>query len=76
MKTGLIKEIVKDWAESIGPINFTIGDLMMFAFDEVVSGQEVEKAVFSLANDGFLSYDKPINNPIGKQIPSFRLAIS
>lgn len=68
-----IKEKIKDWVNDIGPMKLTIGDLQMFAFEEAVSGKDVEKGVFSLANEGFLVYCKnKIKNPIGQPIPTFR----
>jgi len=69
-----IKTKVKSWITEMNPINLTIGDIMMFAFDTVVSGQEVSKAVFSLANEGFLCYVKSeIKNPMTNgMIPCFK----
>lgn len=47
----------KEWFKEGNAYPYTVGDIMMFAFEDVVvTGQEVEKAVFSLANDGFLIY--------------------
>lgn len=71
-----IKEKIKSWInESKTQMTYTIGDLMMFAFNgEVVSGQEVSKAIFSLANEGFLCYvESHIKNPMTNgMIPCFR----
>lgn len=70
-----IKEKIKDWVNDIGPMNLTVGDCQMGAFDnEVVSGKEVEKGVFSLANDGFLMYVKgKFKNPVtGEPMQCFR----
>ena len=70
-----IKAKIKDWVSDIGPMDLTVGDLQMFAFErEVVSGKEVEKGVFSLANDGFLMYVKgKFKNPVtGEPMQCFR----
>ena len=70
-----IKAKIKDWVSDIGPMDLTVGDLQMFAFErEVVSGKEVEKGVFSLANDGFLMYVRgKFNNPVtGEPMQCFR----
>lgn len=69
-----IKDATAEWITEMRPMNLTVGDVMMFAFDKVVSGEEVAKAVFSLANEGFLHYiESTVMNPItGKPIPCFR----
>ena len=75
MEMNDIKSKIKDWVNDIGPMNLTVGDCQMWAFDnEVVSGKEVEKGVFSLANDGFLVYVKgKFKNPVtGEPMQCFR----
>lgn len=69
-----IKDKVAEWITDMNPMNLTVGDVMMFAFDKAVPGEEVAKAVFSLANDGFLRYiESTVMNPItGNPIPCFR----
>jgi hypothetical protein len=69
-----IKEKIKDWVSEMAPMNLTIGDLMLFAFDKSVSGKEIEKGVSALANDGFLVYvESTVKNPMnGEPLPCFR----
>ena len=70
-----IVEKIVDWVSDIGPMDLTVGDCQMWAFDnEVVSGKEVEKGVFLLANDGFLMYvEGKFKNPVtGEPLKCFR----
>jgi hypothetical protein len=68
-------EQIRAWMNSLAPMWVTVGDVQMFCFEnEVHSGKEVEKALFSLANDGFLQYslDK-VKNPLSdSNLTAFR----
>lgn len=74
MNMAEIKAQIRTWMNSIGPKAATIGDLMLFAFTEVVPGKNIQKAVSALAKEGFLCYvDSKLTHPdTGKPIPYFR----